>query len=155
MVTACTWPSEKYLPLLTHTTLAPQVTKEKAATYSIGHVVKLVAQKYSKEESEYLQQLYSRVKGEWLGSHWKHCRCAQYHTHTSTDEYNQYIELNGGAIYATSQQGNKVYTIDDDIPLLNLLSCKTHLLWCYTYPYIHCNTNGVKVITTACSIGIL
>ena len=54
--------SETYIPHLHNP--AHQVTKEDAATYSVGHVVKLVVQKYSKEEREYLQKLYSKVKGQ-------------------------------------------------------------------------------------------
>ena len=40
--------------------------------------------------------------------------------------YNKYVELIGGAIgveaYAAVRQGNKIYTIDDDIPLLHFLT---------------------------------
>ena len=47
------------------------------------------------------------------------------------DGYNQYVELIGGDIgtgaCAALQQGNKIHTIADDIPLLHFLSGKTHL----------------------------
>ena len=40
--------------------------------------------------------------------------------------YNKYVELIGGAIgvgaCAAVRQGNKIYTIDDDIPLLHFLT---------------------------------
>ena len=45
-------------------TLAHQVTKECAKTVTIGRVVELAVQKYSKEEGQHLQALYNRVKGE-------------------------------------------------------------------------------------------
>ena len=52
------------------------------------------------------------------------------HIYTCTEGYNQYVELIGGAIgaeaYAALRQGNKIYTIDDNIPLLHFLSGKTH-----------------------------
>ena len=51
--------------------------------------------------------------------------------HKCTDGYNQYMKLIRGAIgakpCAALQQGNKIYTIDDDIPLLHFLSGKIHL----------------------------
>ena len=47
--------------------LAYLVTKERATTLPIGHVVKLAVQRYNKDEGEHLQTLYSRVKGEWFG----------------------------------------------------------------------------------------
>ena len=47
-------------------TLAHQVTKEHARTLSIGRVVELAAQRYSKEEGEHTQALYNRVKGRFL-----------------------------------------------------------------------------------------
>lgn len=44
----------------------------------------------------------------------------------STAGYNHYVELIGGAIgvgaCAAVRRGNKIYTIDDDIPLLHFLS---------------------------------
>jgi len=47
-------------------------------------------------------------------------------TLTCVDGYNKYVELLGGAIGAGAcaalRQGNKVYTIADDIPLLHFLS---------------------------------
>ena len=51
--------------------------------------------------------------------------------YTCTEGYNQYVELIGGAIGAGAcaalQQGNKIHTIADDIPLLHFLSGKTYL----------------------------
>lgn len=54
---------------------------------------------------------------------------SQHYVYTPTlciDGYNQYMELIGGAIgaraYTALRQGNKIFTIADDIPLLNYLS---------------------------------
>ena len=46
-------------------TLAHQVTKERAKTVTIGHVVELAVRRYSNEEGQHLQALYNKVKGEF------------------------------------------------------------------------------------------
>ena len=89
--------------------------------------MKLVARRRSTKEKEHLLNLYSKVKGQchalklmFLGVifHVHICTCA--------DGYNLYMELIGGAIgmkaYAELRQGNKVFTIADDSPLLHFLS---------------------------------
>ena len=110
-------------PSLTHP-LAHLVTYECATVLQIGRVVELAVQRYSREEGMHLKALYSRVKGQ----------CAHTHTHTHTaiasylytDGYNHYVKLIGEAIgggaCAALRQGNKIYMIADDIPLLHFLS---------------------------------
>jgi len=87
-----------------HMALAHMVTYERATSLPIGRVVDLAVRRYSQEMGEYIRALYTRVK----------------------DGYNKYVELLGGAIGAGAcaalRQGNKVYTIADDIPLLHFLS---------------------------------
>ena len=84
--------------------IAHLVTYEKATTWTIGQVMELVTRRYSKEMGGHLKALYDRLK---IG-------------------YNKYVELIGGAIGAGAcaavKQGNKVYTIADDIPLLHFLT---------------------------------
>lgn len=80
------------------------VTYERAATITIGQVVRLVAKRCGVPMGDYLVNLYQRVmKG-----------------------YNDYVELIGGAIGAGAcaaiKKGNRVYTIADDIPLLHFLT---------------------------------
>ena len=57
--------------------------------------------------------------------------CTYTPTLVYTDGYNKYVELIGGAIGAGAcaalRQGNKIYTIDDDIPLLHFLSGIMHV----------------------------
>ena len=52
------------------------------------------------------------------------------HIYTSTEGYNQYVELIGGAIGAGAcaalRQENKIDAITDDTPLLHFLSGKTY-----------------------------
>ena len=108
-------------------TLAHQVTKERAKTVTIGHVVELAVWRYSNEEGQHLQALYNRVKGGFSTQKMVLLlSCA--HIHTCTDGYNQYVRLSGGTTSTGAcsvlQQGKKIYTISDDIPLLHFLSGK-------------------------------
>ena len=108
-------------------TSAHQVTKEHAQTLLIGRVVELAVQRYSKEEGQHLQALYSRVKGRFSTQKMVLLlSCAQ--IHICTDGYNQYVRLSGGTTSTGAcsalQQGKKIYTISDDIPLLHFLSGK-------------------------------
>ena len=127
--------------------LAHQVTKEYAKTLPIGRVVELAVHRYSNEEGEHLQALYSRVKGEFSTQKMVLLlSCA--HIHTCTDGYNQYVRLSGGTTsigVCSALQGRRIYTISDDIPLLHFLSGKlmTRLIvlfmkafsshWCWWY----------------------
>ena len=104
-------------------TLAHQVTKKRARTLTIGRVVELAVQRYSSEEGQHLQALYSRVKGGF--STWKMVlllSCA--HIHTCTDGYNQYVRLSGGTTSTGTSASLKIYNIADKIPLLHFLSGK-------------------------------
>lgn len=87
-----------------HTNIAHLITYDRASTLTIGHVVTLAVQNSSKEFGQHLCALYKRVK----------------------ENYNTYVELIGGAIGAGAcaaiRQGNKIFTIADDLPLLHFLS---------------------------------
>ena len=95
-----------------HMNIAHLITYERASSLAIGHVIQLVERNSSKEMGEYLRKLYERVK----------------------DNYNRYVELVGGAIGAGAcaavRRGNKIFTIDDEIPLIHFLSgtYRTHSL---------------------------
>ncbi len=71
---------------------------------TILHVVQLAAKRYGSPMGEYITALYERVKRG----------------------YNDYVELIGGAIGAGAcaalKQGNRIYTIADDVPILHFLT---------------------------------
>ena len=85
------------------------ITNKKAATLSIGRVVELASKRYNKSMGKELLDLYEFVK----------------------TNYNQYIEQIGGAIGAGAcaaiKRGDKVYTIEDDVPVLHFLSGEYHV----------------------------
>ena len=87
-----------------HTNLSHLITYEQASKLTIGHVIKLAKQNSSKDYGSHLWDLYKRVE----------------------QHYNTYVELIGTAIGAGAyvRQGNKIFTIADDIPLLHFLSCE-------------------------------
>ena len=101
-----------------HTNLSHLITYKRASNLTIGHVIKLAKQNSSKDYGGHLWDLYKRVE----------------------HHYNTYVELIGGAIGAGAcaavRQGNKIFTIADDIPLLHFLSgeqdsvtlCNSHSL---------------------------
>ena len=80
------------------------ITYERATAISIKRVVQLVAKRYGSPMGDYILALYDRVK----------------------KGYNGYVEMIGGAIGAGAcaalKQGNKIYTIADDVPLLHFLT---------------------------------
>ena len=67
-------------------------------------MVQLAAKRYGPQRGENIMALYDRVK----------------------KGYNEYVEMIGGAIGAGAcaalKQGNKIYTIADDVPLLHFLT---------------------------------
>ena len=71
---------------------------------SIQRVVQVVSKKYGSQD---ILALYERVK----------------------KGYNEYVDLIGGVIGAGAcaalKQGNKIFTIEDDIPLLHFLTGKS------------------------------
>ena len=77
------------------------MSNERATTLTISKVVRLASKRMGDDN---IISLYERVK----------------------KGYNDYVELIGGAIGAGAcaaiKQGNRVYTIADDIPLLHFLS---------------------------------
>lgn len=102
--------------------------------------MKLVARRRSKEEKEHLLTLYNKVKGQCIALKLMLLGAIFHvHIHTCTDGYNHYMELIGGAIgtraYAELRQGNKVYTIADDTPLLHFLSGEPILFLIAHSPY--------------------
>ncbi len=80
------------------------MTYERTTTVTIHRVVQLAAKRYGSPMGEYIVALYDRVK----------------------TGYNDYVDLIGGAIGAGAcaalKQGNKIYTIADDVPLLHFLT---------------------------------
>ncbi len=96
-----------------HSNLSHLITNHRAANLTIGQVIKLARQNSSKEYGSHLWDLYQRVQ------HY----------------YNSYVELIGGAIGAGAcamvRQGNKIFTIADDIPVLHFLSGTTYDLLNY------------------------
>ena len=87
-----------------HMNIAHLITYDQAASITIGRVIQLAERNSSKEMKEHLRNLYESVK----------------------INYNHYVELIGGAIGAGAcaavRQGNKIFTIADDIPILHFLS---------------------------------
>ena len=87
-----------------HTNIAFLITNEYASTVTIGQVIRLAVKNSSKQYGQHLWELYKRVE----------------------HNYNTYVELIGGAIgsgaCAAVRQGNKIFTIADDIPVLHFLS---------------------------------
>ena len=87
-----------------HTNIAHLITYDHASSVSIGHVIRLAVRNSSKEFGQHLWELYKRVE--------HNC--------------NAYVELIGGAIGAGAcaavRQGNKIFTIADEIPILHFLS---------------------------------
>ena len=83
-----------------HKDIAHLLTRDHASSITIGQVIDFAEKKLGKEQGKHIRKLYDRVKLN----------------------YNQYIELTGGAIgikpYATSRVNN----ISDDLPLLNFLT---------------------------------
>ena len=67
------------------------------------------------------------------------------YTYPHAAGYNTYVELIGGAIgvgaCAAVRRGNKIYTIDDDIPLLHFLSGHWH-----THTHTHTYTLSASVL---------
>ena len=109
------------------------VTYEKAATLPLHHVMELIKKRYSKDVSDRLEKTYKFVRSE----------------------YNNYIKMLGGTINAGTcaavQQGHKVYTINDEVPLLHFLTGEQqdkHLnqaLFIYRY-YKWLNTLTLRLI---------
>jgi len=87
-----------------HTNLSHLVSYDRAANLTIGQVVKLARENSSREFGQHLYDLYKRVE----------------------HHYNTYVELIGGAIGAGAcalvRQGNKIFTMADDMPILHFLS---------------------------------
>ena len=84
--------------------IAHLITYERASSVTIGYIVRQAAKNASKEYGQHILDLYEKVKLY----------------------YNIYVELIGGAIgveaCAAVRQGNKIFTIADDIPILHFLS---------------------------------
>ena len=80
------------------------ITYEKATSLSLHRVLELATKQYSKNLNEDVLGLYESLK----------------------TDYNDYIELIGGAIgagaCAVNKRGNKIYTISDEVPLLHFLT---------------------------------
>ena len=103
------------------------ITYERTTTVTILRVVQLAAKRYGSPMGEYIMALYERVK----------------------KGYNDYVEMIGGAIGAGAcaalKQGNRIYTIADDIPLLHFLTGET--LYCVNFcEYQHVYSNAVGYI---------
>ncbi len=84
--------------------IAYLVTYERTTTVTIYRVVQRASKRCGSPMGEYILALYERVKRG----------------------YNDYVELIGGAIGAGAcaalKHGNKIYTINDDVPLLHFLT---------------------------------
>ena len=87
-----------------HSNTAHLLTYDQTSTITIGQVISLAERNLGREMGEHVRTLYENVKMN----------------------YNHYVELIGGAIGAGAcaavRQGNKIFTIADDIPLLHFLS---------------------------------
>ena len=86
-----------------HTNISHLVTVEHAAIITIGRVIEIARQNLTKDFAEYLNDLYKRVK-------------------TRYNEYVRVIGVIGGKACGTNYQSRKIFTIEDDIPLLDFLS---------------------------------
>ncbi len=84
--------------------IAHLLTYEQASAITIGQVISLAERNLGRETGENVRMLYENVKLN----------------------YNRYVELIGGAIGAGAcaavRQGNRIFTIADDIPLLHFLT---------------------------------
>ena len=102
-----------------HTSIAFLITNEYASTVTIGQVIQQAKKNISKQDGQYLWKLYKRVE----------------------HNYNAYVELIGRSIgsgaCAAVRQGNKIFTIADNIPVLHFLSGTCDFL--ETDCYISCH----------------
>ena len=84
--------------------IAHLLTYDQASSITIGQVISLAERNLGCEMGEHIRSLYEKVKLN----------------------YNHYVELIGGAIGAGAcaavRQGNRIFTIADDIPLLHFLT---------------------------------
>ena len=87
-----------------HTNLSHLITLERASSLTIGRVIDLARLNYSRDYAKHISDLYERVK----------------------KRYNSYVEKIGSVIGAGAcaaiHQGNKIFPIKDDVPLLHFLS---------------------------------
>ena len=94
----------KYINSYVSVCTAHLITYDRTTTVSILRVVQLAAKRYGSPMGDYILAMYDRVK----------------------KGYNGYVEMIGGAIGAGAcaalKQGNKIYTIADDVPLLHFLT---------------------------------
>ena len=114
-----------------HTFLAHVVSYDMACKVKIKTVIERAVRRYSPDMGEHLRQLFERVKGEdSVLLNVKKASVSLLHIFSRCTPnpvgYNKYVELIGGAIgvgaCAAVRRGNKIYTVDDNIPLLHFLS---------------------------------
>ena len=124
-----------------HTDLAHLVSYKKAYMVTIKSVVDRATKRCSPDVAQRLQHLFARVKSKITAlytSPWHYSvnimpeklviSVYKVYVYKFAVGYNRYVDLIGGAIgvgaCAAVRRGNKIHTIDDDIPLLHFLSGK-------------------------------